>query len=279
MIVIPREICLDIEDAIQHEWLIRNSTGSSASATITGACTRRQHGLLVTPLNGEQIVTLAKIDEELEVERQVYRLGTNEYLTHVINPDGFLYLQQVSYDGVLVNFVYEAGRFQLTKTIWIAETHATTYIRYTLADYSAPVRLTLLPLCDYRTTERFTQGSEDWHFQIEQLAEGISVTARPGATPYRILTEPRARFTPLDLWYWRFQLRAENDAGLDLYVPGLFRLDLAPGASFTLIATCEADGAASLDVERAYADALERQGAHPLPATDPAASSAAASPQ
>lgn len=267
MIVIPREICRDITDAMTREWLIRNSTGSYAAATITGACTRREHGLLVTPLGGQSTVTLAKIDEELEVERQVYKLGTNEYLTHVINPDGFLYLQQVTQGDDSIQFVYEAGRFQLTKTIWMAQARATTYVRYTLAEHSAPVRLTLLPLCDYRSTSTITKGSEDWHFQVDQLTQGIKVTAHPAATSYQILTEPHARFTPLDLWYWRFQLRAENDAGLDLYVPGLFRVDLAPGASFTMLASAETDNETDLDVEGAYAEVQMRQNAQPPPAS------------
>ncbi len=239
MIVIPREICLDITTAMTREWLIRNRTGSSASATITGAVTRRQHGLLVAGSGSEQLVTLVKIDEELEVERQVYKLGTNEYLTNVISPDGFLYLQQVTQDDTVTNFIYAAGRFQLTKTIWMAESEATTHIRYTLGDNSAPVRLTLLPLCDYRAPDALTQGAEDWHFQVTEIPGGISITARPDAKPYRILTKPAARFTPLDLWYWRFQLRADSDSGLDLFVPGLFRCDLTPGASLTVTATAE----------------------------------------
>ena len=41
-------------------------------------------------------VLLAKVDEEVEVDGHVYKLGTNEYSGSVINPDGFLYLQQVA---------------------------------------------------------------------------------------------------------------------------------------------------------------------------------------
>lgn len=268
MIVIPREICRDISGAMVREWLVRNGSGSYASATITGALTRRYHGLLVAALHAQHIITLAKLDEELEVEGRIYKLGTNEYLTNVVNPDGFLYLQQVTYDGVMANFVYEAGRFQLTKTIWMAEARATTYIRYALAEHSAPTRLTLVPLCDYRSTENITQGSETWHFQIESVAQGIRVTAHDGATPYRVLTAPHALYTPLDLWYWRFQLRAESDAGMDLFVPGLFRMDLAPGKAVTLIVTCEQDDVLDMDIERAYAGALERHVTAPPPAAD-----------
>jgi predicted glycogen debranching enzyme len=213
-------------------------------------------------------VTLAKVDEEVEVGGQVYRLGTNEYLGNIINPDGFLYLQQVTFDGVFANFVYEAGRFHLTKTIWMEQGHGTTYIRYSLAEHSAPARLTLLPLCDHRSPENLTQGTEQWHFQVETLANGIRLTAHDGATPYRILVVPHSTFTPLDLWYWRFQLRAENNANADLFVPGLFRADLMPGAAITMIVTVELDDAVEFDVRRAFERASARTDEHSVPPSD-----------
>lgn len=251
-----------------REWLVRNGSGGYAAATITGALTRRHHGLLVAPQNDRQLVLLAKVDEELEVEGRVYKLGTNEYLTNVINPDGFLYLQQVTYDGVTAAFVYEAGRFQLTKTVWMAQDQATTYVRYALAEHSAPTRLTLVPLCDYRSTETITQGSETWHFHVEPVTNGIRVNPKPEAVPYRLLTDHRAVYTPLDLWYWRFQLRTENNAGMDLFVPGLFRMDLAPGNTVTLIATREADDTLDMDGEHAYETARARTATEPVIASD-----------
>lgn len=279
MIVIPREICRDISSAMTREWVVRNGSGGYAAATITGALTRRYHGLLVAAVNGEHHVMLAKLDEELDVDGRVYKLGTNEYLTNVINPDGFLYLQQVTYDGVTAEFVYEAGRFQLTKTIWMADGRNTTYIRYALAEHSAPARLTLVPLCDYRNTDTITQGSEQWHFYVERLTNGIRVQPTPDATSYRLLADPRAVYTPLDLWYWRFQLRAENSAGMDLYVPGLFRMDLTPGSAVTLIATCESDENLDTEIEHALASARARQVNAPVPASDEFSPAAFGSPQ
>ena len=81
MFVIPREICRDIDKALSHEWKLTNNRDSYAAASIVGALTRREHGLLVTrdEVSTQLIVTLAKVDEEVEVGGQVYKLGTNEY--------------------------------------------------------------------------------------------------------------------------------------------------------------------------------------------------------
>lgn len=270
MFVIAREICRDETKAFSHEWLVTNGRGAYASSSIVGALTRRYHGLLVAMLAAPHVatVTLAKVDEEVEVDGQVYKLGTNEYLGNIINPDGFLYLQQVTFDGVIAHFVYEAGRFQLTKTIWMEQERNTTYIRYALAEHSTPARLTLLPLCDHRTPGNLTQGSELWRFEVETLENGIRITAHDSATPYRLLVEPHATFTPLDLWYWRFQLRAENNANTDLFVPGLFRADLMPGNSITMIATLEPDDAVELDTAQAFERARARTNEQSIPPSD-----------
>ncbi|HZQ07566.1 MAG TPA: glycogen debranching enzyme N-terminal domain-containing protein [Anaerolineae bacterium] len=252
MVVIPREICRIAESALAHEWQVSNRHGSYAAATIAGALTRRSHGLLVAELKPHgRTVMLAKLDEEIEVEGHLYKFGTNEYQPNIISPDGFLYLQQVVLDGNLTRFDYQVGGVELTKTIWMDPDHSTTYIRYTLAEHSSPVQLTLLPLCDYRSTENLTHGSESWHFQIESEPSGFRVTAYAGAMPYRILTQPTAEFIPLDLWYWRFQLRADEHQVTDLYVPGLVRTTLAPGASLTVIATCEIGELAAFHPDRA----------------------------
>lgn len=248
--ILNREICRETNSAFAHEWLVKNARGDYAATSIGGALTRRQHGLLVTLPDGSQAphILVAKLDEELEVEGHIYKLGTNEYQNSVINPDGFLYLQQVTLEGSLAEFVYESGRFQLTKSVWMAEDCAATYVHYALAETSAPVQLTLVPLCDYRASDVTTQGNNGWHFTVRSLANGLEISAGDAAPAYRILASPAMTFTPLDLWYWRFQLRADANASTDLYVPGLMRVHLSPGGSCTIVATTGTQVVPEIDV-------------------------------
>lgn len=267
MLVIPREICREIKHAFGFEWVVRNGGGSYAAASLGGALTRRQHGLLVArPANSETpFVMLAKLDEEVEVEGHLYKLGANEYQTNVLSPDGFLYLQQATQSGALMQFVYEAGRFQLTKSIWLEPARATTYVHYALSEQSVPVQLTLVPLCDYRAVNTLTVGSAQWRFQVQPIENGARITAREGATSYTLQTAPHANFTPLDLWYWRFQLRADANSSTDLYVPGLLRLTLEPGATWTLTASTEADATPEIDALAAMHAARQREWSDSLP--------------
>ncbi len=267
MLVIPREICREIKHAFGFEWVVRNGVGAYAAASLGGALTRRQHGLLVArPADSKTLfVTLAKLDEEVEVEGHLYKLGANEYQTNVLSPDGFLYLQETTQQGALVQFVYEAGRFQLTKSVWMEPARATTYIHYALSEQSALAQLTLVPLCDYRATDALTTGSAQWHFQTQPLENGVRITARAGATPYALLTAPRANYTPLDLWYWRFQLRADANSATDLYVPGLLRATLEPGATLTLAASTETDASPEIDAAAAMQAARQQEWSDVLP--------------
>ncbi len=261
MVVIPREICRNVDKVLSYEWMLSNHRDSYAAASIAGALTRTEHGLLVTRLadSAHPVVTLAKIDEEVEVGGQVYKLGTNEYKDNVISPDGFLYLQRVELDGNLAQFTFEAGRFQLTKAVWMAQNARTTYIRYTLAEQSEPMQLTLLPFCDYRSNLELTTGDPERRFQIQPLPSGFEVLANDNAVTYRILLEHDAVFTPLDLWYWRFQLRADDNASTDLYAPGLLRTTLQPGGSCTVIASCGVDAIAADDLAMAMQQARRRE--------------------
>lgn len=270
MVLIPREICRDIEKASAHQWLVTNNRDSYASTSIVGALTRREHGLLVTVVadSAHPIVTLAKVDEEVEVGGQIFKLGTNEYKGGVFSPDGFLYLHQAEYDGQVAKFTYEAGRFQLTKTIWMEHARRTTFIRYALAEHSEPVTLTLLPFCDYRSNLDLTAGGEQTRFQIQKLACGFAVRANDAALTYRIFVEPDAAFTPLDLWYWRFQLRAADNAQTDLFLPGLFRVNLAPGMTCTMIASLDQENAAENDGSRSLETVSSRPDPLPLVPSD-----------
>lgn len=246
---IPREICRNVDQALLHEWLVSNGSGSYAAGTITGALTRREHGLLVVPDgSGSRTILVAKLDEEVQVEDQQYKLGTNVYANRTINPDGFLYLEQVTFDGTIPTFWYETRSFQLSKTIWMEPGHKTTYVRYGLTEQSAPVQLTLLPFVDSRSFRDVTHGGDSLAFRVAPEPLGLEITPANAGLGLRILTNPPAVYTPLDLWYWRFELQAGENALTDLYMPGLLRTDLAPGGSLTLILTAEAQAPAELDL-------------------------------
>ena len=71
------------EQVIDKEWLITNGLGGYASSSVLGINTRKYHGLLVAALHppGDRTVCLEKLDEDIIVGSDTYRLGTNEFQT------------------------------------------------------------------------------------------------------------------------------------------------------------------------------------------------------
>ena len=107
---------LNLENALDKEWLITNGIGGYSSASIIGANTRKYHGLLVASLTppGRRFVILSKLDESIEVRNRKYNLYTNigkEYISK-----GYEY--QESFEKTVVpTFTYKVGKIEITKTI------------------------------------------------------------------------------------------------------------------------------------------------------------------
>ena len=86
------------EEALRLEWLVTNGIGGYASASLSGANTRRYHGLLVAALNAPlgRSVLLSKFNETLTLKTsdttRYFPLATNLY-PGVIQPQGYLALE------------------------------------------------------------------------------------------------------------------------------------------------------------------------------------------
>src|SRR6187399_1415742 len=89
----------DFKDLSSREWLETNGIGGYASSSISGANTRRYHGLLVAatrpPLG--RVVMLSKFEETLIKDGEAFELSSNQY-PGTIHPTGFAYLKEFRLD-------------------------------------------------------------------------------------------------------------------------------------------------------------------------------------
>jgi predicted glycogen debranching enzyme len=94
MIKFERDICTDFAAASSREWLETNGIGGFASSTVSGANSRRYHGLLTAatkpPLG--RIVMLSKFEETVTIGASSFELSANQYPGQV-HPQGFQYLK------------------------------------------------------------------------------------------------------------------------------------------------------------------------------------------
>ncbi len=238
-------MCVNLDQALNKEWLVGNGIGGFASSTVSGVNTRRYHALLVAALKPpvERTVLFSNIDEDVEIDGRSYYLGANEYPDGKIQPDGFVHIEGFRLHDNIPTTTFRLGDHVIEKTVWMEHGHNTTYVHYTYAEGSGECHLVLHPMCNYRDYHSLTKGSLDWNFWVDTLPGGCKVTAYEGAASVWLTSSPVAQFTHTGVWYWNFVYRREGERGFDekedLYLPGVMRVTIEPGDSFTLIASAE----------------------------------------
>jgi len=234
-----------------REWLVTNGLGGFAAGTVSGARTRRYHGLLIASLKPpvDRILTLAQIDTQVSYAGRRYSLETREYGDGTVDPRGHLLIESFRLEEGMPVWIFALGDARIEQRVYMAHGSNTTYVRYTLLRASDAASLELAPLCAYRDYHSHWRG--ETHFQVDADLSAVSIRAHEGAHPYRIAMD-RGEFHPDAAWYWNYRHRAEAARGLDdredLFRPGVFRLVLAPGDSTTLTVTTETTPPAAADV-------------------------------
>ncbi len=248
---LDRSMLGDREQTLEREWLLANGIGGFAGASLSGANTRRYHGLLVAALQPplDRTVLLGKLDEEVDFsDGQTFSLAVNEWRDGSASLDGLKYLSKFEQLGTLPTFSYQLGPATLTKTIWLEHGQNTVYVRYNhLAEQTAPpLELRVRPLANCRDYHAETRGSIERPFKITaETGDCWQVEAWPEAPVWRLLTFERPVQWRAELnsgWYWGFHYRQEAARGQvvadeDMYCLGSWVTSLAPGQSVTFVAS------------------------------------------
>ena len=236
------------DEASSREWLITNGIGGYGSSSLSGANTRRYHGLLVPAFSPPlgRAVLLSKAEEEVRVEDQLYQLSANKYPS-VVQPQGFRHLTYFGSRPVpTFTYIFHEETVVLEKRLWMAHGLNTVYIQYTLVKAPESVKLGIVPLLaykDYHTEQHRWDGfTADLTFESDGR---LKFVAFPTANPLFLSMKPPFAFSDHSGWFFNFEHPREQERGLDftedLYCPGRFDGILAPGQTITLTATVETE--------------------------------------
>jgi predicted glycogen debranching enzyme len=252
MISFDEAECRDLSGATGREWLETNGLGGYASTTITGANTRRYHGLLVAATRPptERAVLLAKLEDKLIIGAQHFDLSTNYYEHGTIHPHGYLRQTGFRLDPFPVH-TYRVGDYTLEKSVLMVHDENTTVIRYHLAA-PADVRATLelRPLVAMRNYHWMMHEAHDAFAPVE-IEPGLMRVMRRGDATALYLAHDAQHIYVDNIWYRQFVLLEERARGFDyredLFNPGLLICELAGGETRSLIASTEARAVADAD--------------------------------
>ncbi len=252
MLTLAPGLCRSRDATISREWLVTNGIGGYALGTVAGANTRAYHGYLVaatTPPVGRTLL-LQHLDERIVRDAGEWPLSVDEWADGSRTPQDWRYqpdapaLEAFALDGTLPIWTYALGDGRLEKRVWMAHGQNTTYIRYTLLEATASVRLRVRLGVNDRD-HHGTSSADRTTWRVAEIEDGWTIT-RDGfqaAQPWSLLTVPFAPLTPIGVWSPPMYRRVEAERGLDAieqrYVLGTLEIELAPGAAWTLIASIE----------------------------------------
>ncbi len=238
MIKFDSEICTNFESASSREWLETNGIGGFASSTISGANTRRYHGLLTAatkpPLG--RVVMLSKFEQTLTIADKSFELSANQY-PNKIYPEGFRFLKDFRLEPFPV-WTFEIEGIEIEKKIFMVYGENTTVIQYKIIKTKTEKQKTncvleLKPLLAFRDYHHLRQDTEDFNTDFQVSGETISVKPEP-EIPELFFSHNAKSNEKTGVWYRDFECAIEEERGFDfrenLFQPFALKFDLSETA-------------------------------------------------
>src|SRR5664279_6509110 len=148
-----REIYDQVSDPhLMEEWLVTNGIGGYASGTVTGAITRRYHGLLIAALPNPlgRMMMLNGLSERLRLpDGRVMYTGAEELAG--ISPEGTLAVSEFRLEAGLPVWRYEVDGFILEKRLILPYRQNSVHVTYRLLSGKGKLRLGLRPAMHFRS--------------------------------------------------------------------------------------------------------------------------------
>jgi predicted glycogen debranching enzyme len=246
MVSFGRDITSDFSRATRREWLVTDGVGGWASGTVSGANTRRYHGLFVPalapPLGRTVLVT--KFNEWATVGSDRYPLSSNEYADGTIAPEGFLHVESFRLEQGLPVWIYELDDVQIEKRVWLAQGRPGACVGYRYLRGTRPVTLEITPMVTARDSHAETRGG-GWAPEVRPADGGIRVRAHD----HEFWITLAGAFEASGCWHWGIKHRVETERGLpdreDQFAAGTFRIRLDPKTTSEVIAAMTLDGVAT----------------------------------
>lgn len=228
-IKITQEALFCFEDAIKKEWLITNRIGGYASSTVLGINTRKYHGLLIAALHPprERTVCLSKLDEEISIDNNIYRLGANEFQSEIF-PQGYMFLKEVSISP-FPRFRYMLPNVEFEKTIFMPNKKNAIITAYKILNknnFNVKIRIFPFLSCRYYHSVVDKQKNPP---NFVQSSNGKMVEIQANFPKVTLLIEASTgQFRDVQGWIERIYYREDSVRGAssfdDYYQPGYFEI-------------------------------------------------------
>ena len=254
---------VNLEYSLKREILEANRTGAYCNTSIVTCNTRRYHGLLAVPvdeLGGGKYMLLSSLDESLVLNGKQFNLGIHCY-GDTYEPRGHKYI--VDFDANPVPVVtYKVGGIIFTKTITMAPDNDQVLIKYELLEAPSKLTLMLKPFLAFRSIHSLTMQNSDAYTAYDEVDGGVSFRLYNGFPDLNLQISGKSSFKSQPYWYtgvtYSDEYRRGFDCREDLFVPGIFSLDMKKGDSVVFSASVNEINPKGL--KRKFTDTVKKLG-------------------
>jgi predicted glycogen debranching enzyme len=232
---------------LEREWLVTNGLGGYASGTLSGAATRRYHGLLVAahaaPLG--RLMMLNHLAEQMRLaDWSTVRVGGEERVGGNLDLHGANHLTEFRLECGLPVWRYELSGHVVEKRVFMPHLQNTVHVCYRLVSGPGSVRLKVRPSVHFRGHDDPVSGPLNKPYTLTAVDGRFELHGPPQLPTLRLRVEgAESSFTIDGLTRPDILYRIEESRGYDakgsLWSPGQFRVTLRPGDEVVLIASTE----------------------------------------
>ncbi|HWX17140.1 MAG TPA: amylo-alpha-1,6-glucosidase, partial [Chthoniobacterales bacterium] len=233
---------------LNREWLVTNGLGGYASGTVSGAVTRRYHGLLIAALPAPlgRIVMWSHVSEFLRFsDHDVVSLGAEERAGGQLDLKSADYLSEFRLEDGLPVWTYRVREVVVEKRVLLPHLQNTVHISYKVISKGVPPRLELRPAFHFRHHEAPVDADLAAPYKLTAIDGRYEIAAaRRKLPPLRMQLHGReSAFTIAPSKIPQVVYRIEQQRGYayegELWSPGFFRVDLTERSTATLVASTE----------------------------------------
>jgi predicted glycogen debranching enzyme len=247
----------DWNKAIEKEWLLTNGVGGYAGGTVSGANTRRYHGLLISspPQGGGRQLYVSKLHEELTVGGRTYFLASNELGDKQVQ-NGHIHLVEFSLDPI-PTFTYRLEDIYLIKELFMVQGEATTIARYRV-ESNRICKLRVYPLVNDRS-HHAVNNNPSWPFE-KTIRDNILEVQSPYG-PMVTLESTMGEFHEMYAWYYNMSYRHEQERGEahleHHFIPGFWEMELDSSGEFAI--SMSLNGERAVNYKELYKQETQRR--------------------
>jgi predicted glycogen debranching enzyme len=236
------------EVLLNREWLVTNGLGGYASGTVSGAVTRKYHGILVAALPAPlgRVVMWNHVSEFLRfAEDEVVSLGAQERAGGQLDLHSAEYLREFRLEDGMPIWIYQVRDFVIEKRVLMPHLQNTVHVSYQVTGAGKAPRLELRPAFHFRHHEDSVDLPLAEPYKLSAVDDRYEVvSARRKFPPLRMrLCGPAAAFTIAPSKIHQVVYRTEQARGYahegELWSPGFFQVDVKDENKATLIASTE----------------------------------------